>query len=255
MTGPPLRARRWGRAGTGDTTPRSRRRRRSRPARLDLGEARGELALADVAPRAHDVGPHLDGHRRAVGVLVRDRRHVRHGMRLSSVAMVGAADPAPRTSRRRSARRSSTSGSRSASRHAVIAPGSRSTPMALALTDRREMRVHVVHDERSAAFVALGLGLDGGPGAAAVHERDCGGQLLPGGGRGGALRGPDDRAHRRSARGAARRRRTADHRSGRPVRTPRRVVRDPGVPDDAERSLWRELASMPGRTRRRARCS
>ena len=33
-------------------------------------------------------------------------------------------------------------------RHAVIAPGSRSTPMAIALTDRSEMTVHVVHDER-----------------------------------------------------------------------------------------------------------
>jgi 2-succinyl-5-enolpyruvyl-6-hydroxy-3-cyclohexene-1-carboxylate synthase len=46
---------------------------------------------------------------------------------------------------------------------AVVAPGSRSTPMALALTDRTELRVHVLHDERSAAFVALGLGLAGTP--------------------------------------------------------------------------------------------
>jgi len=48
-------------------------------------------------------------------------------------------------------------------RHAVVAPGSRSTPMAVAITDRDELAVHVVHDERSAAFVALGLGLDGSP--------------------------------------------------------------------------------------------
>jgi 2-succinyl-5-enolpyruvyl-6-hydroxy-3-cyclohexene-1-carboxylate synthase len=46
-------------------------------------------------------------------------------------------------------------------RHAVIAPGSRSTPMALALASRAELAVHIVHDERAAAFVALGLGLDG----------------------------------------------------------------------------------------------
>lgn len=46
-------------------------------------------------------------------------------------------------------------------RHCVIAPGSRSTPMALAVASRREMNVHVVHDERVAAFTALGLGLPG----------------------------------------------------------------------------------------------
>jgi 2-succinyl-5-enolpyruvyl-6-hydroxy-3-cyclohexene-1-carboxylate synthase len=50
-------------------------------------------------------------------------------------------------------------------RHAVIAPGSRSTPMAIALASRSDVAVHVVHDERVAAFVALGLGLDGIPAA------------------------------------------------------------------------------------------
>ena len=45
-------------------------------------------------------------------------------------------------------------------RHAVVAPGSRSTPLALALAARVELAVHVVHDERVAAFVALGLGVD-----------------------------------------------------------------------------------------------
>jgi 2-succinyl-5-enolpyruvyl-6-hydroxy-3-cyclohexene-1-carboxylate synthase len=48
-------------------------------------------------------------------------------------------------------------------RHAVIAPGSRSTPMALALARRDDITVHVVHDERAAAFVTLGLGLGGVP--------------------------------------------------------------------------------------------
>ncbi|MEY3615433.1 MAG: 2-succinyl-5-enolpyruvyl-6-hydroxy-3-cyclohexene-carboxylic-acid synthase [Actinomycetota bacterium] len=41
--------------------------------------------------------------------------------------------------------------------HAVVAPGSRSTPMALALLDCPGLAVHVFHDERSAAFAALGM--------------------------------------------------------------------------------------------------
>ena len=47
-------------------------------------------------------------------------------------------------------------------RHAVIAPGSRSTPLALALAARAELEIHVVHDERSASFVALGIGMTTG---------------------------------------------------------------------------------------------
>jgi len=43
--------------------------------------------------------------------------------------------------------------------HAVIAPGSRSTPLALALVNRSEFQIEVFHDERSAAFAALGIGL------------------------------------------------------------------------------------------------
>jgi 2-succinyl-5-enolpyruvyl-6-hydroxy-3-cyclohexene-1-carboxylate synthase len=43
-------------------------------------------------------------------------------------------------------------------RHAVVSPGSRSTPMALALANRTELQVHIFHDERSAAFAALGIG-------------------------------------------------------------------------------------------------
>ena len=47
-------------------------------------------------------------------------------------------------------------------RDAVVAPGSRSTPITLALASDGRVRVHVVLDERSAGFMALGLGLSTG---------------------------------------------------------------------------------------------
>lgn len=53
-------------------------------------------------------------------------------------------------------------------RHAVIAPGSRSTPMALALAERPELQVQVAHDERTAAFMALGVGVATGRPAVAL---------------------------------------------------------------------------------------
>ena len=46
--------------------------------------------------------------------------------------------------------------------HAVVAPGSRSTPLAVALAARSELALQVFHDERSAAFAALGIGMASG---------------------------------------------------------------------------------------------
>ena len=42
-------------------------------------------------------------------------------------------------------------------RHAVVSPGSRSTPMALEISNRSEIELHIFHDERSASFAALGI--------------------------------------------------------------------------------------------------
>lgn len=47
-------------------------------------------------------------------------------------------------------------------RLAVVAPGSRSTPMAIALAKETSIRVEVFHDERSAAFAALGAAKQSG---------------------------------------------------------------------------------------------
>jgi 2-succinyl-5-enolpyruvyl-6-hydroxy-3-cyclohexene-1-carboxylate synthase len=45
---------------------------------------------------------------------------------------------------------------------AFVSPGSRSTPMALALVGDRRMAVHVFHDERAGAFAAVGAALASG---------------------------------------------------------------------------------------------
>jgi len=47
-------------------------------------------------------------------------------------------------------------------RTVVLAPGSRSTPMALALAAESRLTLHVFHDERSAAFAALGMAVASG---------------------------------------------------------------------------------------------
>ncbi len=53
-------------------------------------------------------------------------------------------------------------------RHVVISPGSRSTPLALAFASEQRITDHVLLDERSAGFFALGLAKQGGMPAALV---------------------------------------------------------------------------------------
>lgn len=52
--------------------------------------------------------------------------------------------------------------------HAVLAPGSRSAPLAMALHAEERIRLHVEIDERSAAFLAVGLAKAGGGPAVVV---------------------------------------------------------------------------------------
>ena len=65
-------------------------------------------------------------------------------------------------------------------RHAVIAPGSRSTPLALAFADRADVKCWSVMDERSAAFFALGLSkATGAPAAVVCTSGTAGAHFLP----------------------------------------------------------------------------
>lgn len=45
---------------------------------------------------------------------------------------------------------------------AVLSPGSRNAPLVIAISRREEMKCHVVIDERSAAFIALGMAIQSG---------------------------------------------------------------------------------------------
>jgi 2-succinyl-5-enolpyruvyl-6-hydroxy-3-cyclohexene-1-carboxylate synthase len=128
-------------------------------------------------------------------------------------------------------------------RHAVVCPGSRSTPLALALSERPEIGLQVHHDERSGGFLALGLGLATGRPAvvlttsgtaaaelhAAVVEADLAGVPL--------LACSADRPPELRDVGAPQ---AIDqvHLFGRAVRW----FGDPGVPDPGSASRWRALA-------------
>jgi 2-succinyl-5-enolpyruvyl-6-hydroxy-3-cyclohexene-1-carboxylate synthase len=128
-------------------------------------------------------------------------------------------------------------------RHAVVAPGSRSTPFALALAGRDEVALHVVHDERVAAFVALGLGLDGVPAVVLCTSGTAAANLHPAVVEAGLSDVPmlvvtADRPPELRDVGAPQ---TIDqtHLFGRSVRW----FHDPGVADPAASSTWRSLAA------------
>ena len=128
--------------------------------------------------------------------------------------------------------------------HAVVCPGSRSTPLALAVADAPGLAVHVRLDERSAAFCALGIGMATGMPAvvvvtsgtaaaelhAAVVEADLAGVPL--------LLCTADRPPELRGVGAPQTIEQA-HLYGSAVRW----FADPGVPDEAARASWRSLGS------------
>ena len=128
-------------------------------------------------------------------------------------------------------------------RSAVIAPGSRSTPLAVALADRAELSVQVVHDERVAGFVALGSGLSGVPSILLCTSGTAAANFFPAVVEAGLSGVPmivvtADRPEELRGVGAPQ---TIDQVElyGGHVRW----YHDPGVPDAAERGEWRGLAA------------
>ncbi len=127
---------------------------------------------------------------------------------------------------------------------AVVCPGSRSTPLALALLGEDRIRTHVVLDERSAGFVALGIGAASGvpalvlttSGTAAVElhpavvEADLGRVPL--------IVCSADRPPELHGVGAPQ---TVDQQ--RLFGTSVRSFVDPGPPEPATASTWRSLAA------------
>ena len=128
-------------------------------------------------------------------------------------------------------------------RSAFIAPGSRSTPLALALVSHDGISVEIMHDERSAAFAALGHGLvTGRPALVHCSSGTAGAHFY------GAVIEADasavplivvtaDRPPELWGRGAPQ---TIDqtHLYGSRVR----YFAEPGPPDDLDPSTWRSIA-------------
>ena len=128
--------------------------------------------------------------------------------------------------------------------HAVVSPGSRSTPLALALLGDARIAVHVILDERSAAFAALGIGqATGHPALVVTTSGTAAAQLHP------AVIEADlagvsmivvtaDRPPDLRDIGAAQ---TIDQ--NRLYGGSVRWFCDPGPPDEATKSAWRSIAT------------
>jgi len=128
--------------------------------------------------------------------------------------------------------------------HAVVCPGSRSAPLAVALADHPAMAVHVRLDERSAAFTALGIGrATGSPALVVTTSGTAAAELHPAvveahHGQVPLIACTADRPPELRDVGAPQ---AIDqtHLFGPSVRW----FVDPGVPDRAARSSWRSLAA------------
>jgi 2-succinyl-5-enolpyruvyl-6-hydroxy-3-cyclohexene-1-carboxylate synthase len=128
--------------------------------------------------------------------------------------------------------------------HAVVCPGSRSTPLALAVAAESRIDLHVRLDERSAGFTALGIGaatgapavvvVTSGTAAAELHAAVVEADL----GRVPMIVCTADRPPELRDVGAPQ---TIDQ-TDLYGRAPRWSV-DPGVPDEATRGTWRSLGS------------
>lgn len=129
-------------------------------------------------------------------------------------------------------------------RHAVVAPGSRSTPLALALLANGALDVHVHHDERAASFMALGIGkASGQPAILLCTSGTAAAELHPAVVEAHLARVPmlvctADRPPELQSVGAPQ---TIDqtHLYGRAVRW----FVEPGVADEATSGTWRSLAA------------
>lgn len=128
--------------------------------------------------------------------------------------------------------------------HAVVCPGSRSTPLALAVAAEPRLALHVRLDERSAAFTALGIGMaTGRPAVVVVTSGTAAAELHAAVVEADLARIPmmvctADRPPELRDVGAPQAIDQFDL-YGRATRW----TADPGVPDERSRPTWRSLAS------------